>query len=85
MVAKAKVTAQFTASAPMAWDTHSHPLGKTKYYSKGKGASGTLSITAENRDVYSFLWQNDTNRIIKLSITMNLPRGTEVDSWVGHK
>jgi len=85
MVAKAKVTATFKADAKVQWDTHSHPLGKTVYHSKGEDASGKLAITADKQATYSFLWKNDSAKPIKLRVTLNLPRGTEVDSWVGHK
>lgn len=85
MAAKATVSAQFNADAPLAWDTHSHPAGKTTYHSKGNGASGKLAITADKQDVYSFLWKNEGKKPVKLRVELDLPRGTEVDSWVGHK
>lgn len=84
MVKGTRVVATFKASAPVDWNTHSHPSGKTVIHSQGKDQAGTASITAEKRNTYSLLWENKTDKKVTLEVTLDLPRGTEVDSWVGH-
>jgi len=48
----------FNASAPVAWDVHSHPPEGVKYWEEGEGATGGAEFTAPSRDVYSILWEN---------------------------
>ena len=48
----------FNASAPVAWDVHSHPPEGVKYWKQGESASDGWEFEAPARDVYSILWEN---------------------------
>lgn len=48
----------YNASAPLAWDIHSHPPAGLKEWDAGEGATGAANFTAPERDVYSILWEN---------------------------
>lgn len=54
----ASFTFSFNASAPVRWDVHSHPPSGLKEWETGEGATGGMSFTAPDRDVYSVLWEN---------------------------
>lgn len=54
----ASFTFSFNASAPVAWDVHSHPPEGLKEWEKGEGTAGGTSFTAPAREVYSVLFEN---------------------------
>lgn len=57
----------YNASAPVAWDIHSHPPEGVKYWEEGEGATGSASFTAPSRDVFSILWENTGALPVELS------------------
>lgn len=81
MPADATARATFTASAPLEWNTHSHPDGKLLTFTQGTDATGELSLSAQVADVYSMMWKNAGATPATLELRVAVSPGVTVDSW----
>jgi hypothetical protein len=79
--AAATVEVGFTASAPVAWNIHSHPAGEVVIHREGIAAEADVPFTADTAGGYSYLWENKNAEPLDLEIRVRLPDGSTVDSW----
>lgn len=73
--AAAQASATFKASAPVAWNVHSHPSGGMVEHQKGTSASGALTFQPTDAGVYSFLWKNDGDTPVTIEVAVRADRG----------
>lgn len=66
--------ATFRASAPVAWNVHSHPAGGVIEHQKGAGAFGEIAFEPTTAGVYSFLWKNDGAAALTIELTIDADR-----------
>ena len=77
-----RVTAAFTAAAPVAWDVHSHPGGQVVVHQQGEQAAGTIEVAPAAGSAYSLLWTNEGASAIELDLHVELAGGASFISWL---
>jgi hypothetical protein len=82
MPAGSRVTATYTASAPVAWNVHSHPGDQVVIHQEGVDATGTLEVAPATGSAYSLLWENQGEAAIELDLHVELDGGASVISWL---
>jgi hypothetical protein len=70
-----KARATFKASAPVAWNVHSHPAGGMVEHQRGAGTSSEIAFESPNGGVYSFMWKNEGTAPVTLEITVSADPG----------
>ncbi len=80
--ARARIVAVFRADAPVEWNVHSHPEGGVAIHKEGTGTDGTIEHVADKAGGYSVLWKNAGAKDVNLIVSLEMPSGARIHSWV---
>lgn len=72
---------EFDASAPLAWNVHSHPGGEVVIHDEGTAAEATVPFTPPSAGTYSYRWENKGAAAVELTIRLRLPEQGHIHSW----
>lgn len=76
----ATMTAHFEADAALAWNVHSHPGAESTIHVEGRDSVGSPPFTADAAGLYSYLWLNEGNEPVKLTVELSIEGMGRVDS-----
>lgn len=77
-----EVTAAFQGNGDIEWNVHSHPVGGVAIHQEGVGSQGKISFAAASTGGYSVLWTNAGESTVSLIVSVELPAGARIVSWV---
>ena len=68
----AEMSATFRSDAPLSWNVHSHVDDEATIHAKGTEAAGSPEFAAEAAGLYSYLWLNETEQPVKVTVELRI-------------
>jgi hypothetical protein len=68
----AHMSATFRSDAPLSWNIHSHVGNEATIHAKGSAAEGAPAFAAETSGLYSYLWVNETEQPVNVTVDLRI-------------